>query len=91
MEKMEVTWGLTLKIWWSFVWRAAVFSALVGAILGFIGGVVVGVMGKADLGAMVGGILGYLGSIPVSVWVMKTILEKQFNGYSIAVIKSADV
>jgi hypothetical protein len=59
---------------------------VVGFILGAIGGVVVGVMGKPDLGAMVGGILGYLGSIPVSIYVMKVILNKKYNKFSIALV-----
>ena len=86
MDTVEVTWNNTLIIWWSYIWRCILISMVVGFILGAIGGVVVGVMGKPDLGAMVGGILGYLGSIPVSIYVMKVILNKKYNKFSIALV-----
>ena len=86
MDTVEVTWNNTLIIWWSYIWRCILISMVVGFILGVIGGVVVGVMGKPDLGAMVGGILGYLGSIPVSIYVMKVILNKKYNKFSIALV-----
>lgn len=86
METIEVTWNHTLSIWWSYIWRCMVFSMLVGLVLGVIGGVVVGVMGKPDMGGMVGGILGYAGSIPVSIYVMKTILNKKYKNFSIALV-----
>ena len=90
MEKMEITWPLTLKIWWSFTWRATVFSVLLAVILGFFTGVVMAFLGLQDAIAGVSGALGYICSIPVSIWVMKTILEKQFVGYAIAVVKSTE-
>jgi len=86
METIEVTWNHTLSIWWSYIWRCMVFSMLVGLVLGVIGGVIVGVMGKPDMGGMVGGILGYVGSIPVSIYVMKTILNKKYKSFSIALV-----
>ncbi|MBT8119776.1 MAG: hypothetical protein KJN89_08665 [Gammaproteobacteria bacterium] len=90
MDKVEVTWSNTLIIWWSYVWRCILISMVVGFILGAIGGVIVGVMGKPDMGGIVGGILGYLGSIPVSIYVMKVILNKKYNKFSIALIPQHD-
>ncbi len=86
MNTIEVTWGHTLSVWWSYIWRCIVLSMIVGLILGAMGGVVVGAMGKPDMGGMVGGILGYLGSIPVSIYVMKIILNKKYKNFSIALI-----
>ena len=86
MEKVEVTYGNTLRVWWSFVWRVMLFSIILGAVLGFIGGFIVGAMGKPELGGVVGGILGYLGSIPVSIWVLKKILSKKYKTFSVALI-----
>ena len=63
---------------------------VVDFILGAIGGVVVGVMGKSELGGPLGALFGYLGSIPVSIIVFKKILNKQFSGYSIALVKSGN-
>lgn len=86
MDKIEVTWSHTVPIWWSYFWRCILFSTLVGLISVIIGGVIVGAMGKPDMGGMVGGILGFLGSIPVSIYVMKVILNKKYNNFSIALI-----
>lgn len=90
METIEVTWSHTLTVWWSYVWRCAVFSMLLGFVLGIIGGIVVGVMGKPEIGGMVGGILGYLGSIPVSIYILKTILNKKYKTFSIALVSHSD-
>ncbi len=86
MEKIEVTWGNTLRVWWSYFWRFSLFSLILGAVLGFIGGVVVGVMGNPELGGTVGAILGWLGTFPVSIWVCKEILNKQYKTFSVALI-----
>ena len=86
METIEVTWNHTLSIWWSYIWRCMVFSMLVGIVLGGIGGAIVGALGKPDMGGLVGGILGYIGSIPVSIYVMKTILNKRYKSFSIALV-----
>ena len=48
MEKIEVTWGNTLRVWWSFMWR--------------------------------------VGTFPVSIWVLKKILNKQYKTFSVALI-----
>ena len=32
----------------------------------------------------------YLGSIPVSIWVMKIVLEKRFRGFTIALVKEPE-
>ena len=63
-----------------------VFSGIAGAFLGIIGGVVAGVMGKTELAGTFGGILGWLGALPVSIWVLKKILNKQYKTFSVALI-----
>ena len=88
MEEVEVTWGNTLPVWWSFAWRATVFGAIGGGVLGFIAGIVLGVIGRLDLATVVGAIAGYAAAIPVSMWCMKHILNKSFNGYSVRLVKN---
>ena len=90
MEKVEVTWGTALRVWWSYAWRCVVFSAILGFVLGGIGGFVVGIMGKPELGGSVGGTIGYIGSIPVSIWVMKKILDKKYKEFSVALVREDD-
>jgi hypothetical protein len=88
METLEVTWDRTLVIWWSYVWRCVLYSMLLGAFLGFGGGLIVGLVGRADLGAPVGALLGWLGSIPVSIVVLKQLLAKRFKAFSLALVKN---
>lgn len=88
MDKVDIDWNVTLKVWWSYIWRCTVYAMILGFVLGFIGGVIVALMGKPELGAAVGGVLGYLGSIPVSIYVMKVILTKKFKTFSIVLIKN---
>ncbi|WP_286695522.1 hypothetical protein [Spongiibacter sp. UBA1325] len=86
MNSVDVTWSRTFKVWWSYIWRCILFSMILGFILGFLGGVVVALIGRQELGAMVGGILGYLGSIPVSIIMLKKILVKKYSDFSVALV-----
>lgn len=84
-EALEVTWKRAVKVWWALVWRATVISVVVGAILGGLGGVGVALTGKGH-GGTVGAILGWLGSIPVSVYVVRQVLRKQFREFAIRLV-----
>ena len=82
----DFTWDRIVRIWWALLWRATVYSAIVGGVLGAIGGFIVGVAGRPELGASVGAVLGWLGSIPVSLLVLGIALRKRYGQFSIKVI-----
>ena len=82
----DFTWGRVIRIWWAWMWRVVVLGFLVGAILGGIGGFIVGASGRPDLGASVGAMLGWLGSIPVSLYVLGIVLRKRYRQFSIKVV-----
>ena len=90
MEKAEVTWKRAMLVWWSYVWRCMIFSMVLGAILGAIGGVVIVIIGRPELAGVVGGVLGYLASIPVSIYVLKKILDKKYKTFSVALISETN-
>jgi uncharacterized membrane protein len=82
----DVTRGRLLTIWWAYLWRTVIYSMLLGFILGFSGGVIVGVVGRPDLGGSIGALLGSLGSIPVSLVVMSIVLKKRYTSFSIRLV-----
>jgi hypothetical protein len=89
MSEIEVNLEKTIAIWWSFLWRTVLVSAVVGAVLGGIGGFIVGATGNPQMSASVGALLGWLGSIPVSIWALKSALSKKHGGYRVALLKDA--
>lgn len=90
MNKLEVTWTHTMTIWWSYAWRCLLFSMIVGAILGLIGGIIVGLAGRPDLGGQVGSVLGSIGSFPVSIFFLKKILNKKYKNFTIALVPNSE-
>jgi len=88
MDILEITYKNVLHIWWSFFWRALLFSVVAGGVLGGIFGFIAGALGvNLELIGQVAGILGYLISIPVSIFVFKRALEKKYRDFSVAFIK----
>lgn len=90
MDKLEVTWSHAIAIWWSYLWRCFLGSVVLGAILGFTGGLIVSLAGRSDLGGPVGTILGYIGSFPVSIYFLKKILNKKYKDFSIVLVQNAN-
>lgn len=89
METIELNLEKTLSIWWSFIWRTTLGSMLVGFALGLIGGFIVGVAGRPELGTAVGSLLGWLGSIPVSIWALRAALNSKHGGYAVLLSQRA--
>jgi len=88
VEYLDVTLERVLVIWWSLVWRTLVFGIVVGAVLGFCGGFLVGFAGHPELGTAVGLILGWLGSIPLSIVLLRIVLMKKYPEFSIRIIRN---
>ncbi len=87
-DSLEVNLERVLSIWWSFVWRCAVFTGLAGAVLGLGGGMVVGAAGHPELGGAVGALLGWLAGIPVSIAVLRIVLRKRYSGFSVKLVRT---
>ena len=83
---LPVTWGRTLSIWWSLVWRGLVLAALAGGIVGALAGIVLALLGRASSASAVGQILGALIGVPVSLWVLRSVLRKTFRGFAIRLV-----
>ncbi len=84
---LEVTWGRTMKVWWSLVWRMILFSMAAG----FVAGLIVGGAGAfAGVGAQnlsyLGNIAGLVVGLPVGVWVVRSILRKSWSDFRIVLL-----
>lgn len=74
---MELRWGDSLAVWWSFFWRAG----LIGAGLGFVAGLLAGIVATFAGGnsAIWGGVAGWVVSIPASMLALKLALSKHLD------------
>lgn len=87
MDKLEVTWGRTILVWWSFFWR----TALIGFVVGFVPAFIVNFIGTlaekpewiSAADPFIGGLALWVG-IPISIVVFRKILTKKYNQFSIA-------
>ena len=86
-QYVEPTWSNTAPVWWSFYWRATLLGLLLGGVTGAVAGGILAVVGRPDLSASAGAILGYIVGIPVSIWCIKVILGKSFNGFSVRLVR----
>jgi hypothetical protein len=91
MEEIEVTWWCAAKIWWSWAWRALLWTIPAAILFGFAIGLILAALGLSiepfnpyiqSTGAGIGIFFGILA--------MKKIMGKQFNGFRVVVIKTAD-
>jgi hypothetical protein len=89
MEELEVTWKRASIIWWSLLWRWVLFSALAGLIAGFVIGLAMVAFGVVEGAEVYGRIAGVVVGIPVGIWVVKTVLVKEFNRFRIVLVPSA--
>ncbi|MCA2919882.1 MAG: hypothetical protein IM445_07285 [Microcystis sp. M015S1] len=85
----EITFKRSLSVWWSFIWRATLFSFVSGAILGAVGGGIVGMVGHPQLGGLVGGVLGWLVSIPVTMWAIYAALKRKHRGFNVVFLRES--
>jgi hypothetical protein len=90
MERLEVTWKHAIIVWWSLVWRGVLFGMLAASVAGFILGLIMGVLGKGESAEVYGQLAGLVAGIPVGIWVVKTILTKEFGNFRIALVPSTE-
>ncbi len=87
MEKVEVTYGNTLRVWWSFMWRVSLVSGSFGLILGVVGTYIIGPFVEPETRPMIFPIISSLVYISVSIWAINEILSKKYKTFSVALIK----
>ena len=86
MDTLEVTWSRATRVWWSFMWRATLFSALAAGVLVFVSGTILVALGRVDLVDPLGRLLSYGVTIPISIAVLRQVLRKEFADFEIRLV-----
>ncbi len=84
----SVTWSIAARVWWSLTWRTLVFIFPVAFVFGLVFGVI---MAMADIPlepfSLVIQLAGASISVIMSIWIIKTLLSKQYSTFSISVTR----
>ena len=87
MQELEPTWPRVLSVWWLISWRGMVGAVLLGAVAGFVLGIVVALLHLPEQVITLGG--GVMGGIIGLVWVVVVIrmaLRKKYGDFRIALL-----
>ena len=86
-EIAEITWTNVLKIWWAWFWRATLGGLVTGAGLGFVIGVIGGVMG-ADENSITAGVtpIALLGGFVWGIVALRMALTKRYGDFHIVLV-----
>ena len=74
--RSEMSYGEILPIWWSVIWRMTLVGTASSYVAGFIAGFLLAMSGHTGDGALWGGIAGFLVSIPISLWAVRSAINK---------------
>lgn len=94
-EELTPTWGMAVRIWWAITWRGFTLSLLPVFLLTIPISIVFVVLEQtvgvhpsitASVSQVAGMAIGFL----VQIYVIKKILNKDFTGFRVMVIKKAD-
>ena len=88
--ELPATWDRTAQIWWAFFWRNVLIlipATLVGALLGGIVGVVLGIAGaNPDTVRIATFPIGFLVGASSSIIPLKMILGKDFGEFRLVLV-----
>lgn len=91
MKELNVTWGLALKIWWSWTWRAVLIVLPASFLVGFLAGIFLAFAGLDIAEYQVRlQLFGALVGVAGGVFAMKLVLQKQFRNYRLAVVDTRE-
>lgn len=86
MRIIEVTWSMAFRVWWSFFWRAMLFSVLGSFGIGFVLAIIGTALGIKPVTSGLALILGLVFGFVVTFWAMKKVLYKRFSEFSVVCI-----
>ena len=88
--ELEVTWGRTIRVWWSLLWRnlvAILAAGVTGAIIGGVLGAIMGAMGVPVKTIQIVTLpIGFVLGLGISVVPLKMILGKDFGEFRLLLV-----
>jgi len=84
--EVDLTWARLCAIVWLVFWRSIVGGGILGAIAGFIVGVISALAGIPGPHPISAGLAGLAATIPWYFIVFRMTLKKQYRGFRIALI-----
>ena len=88
IEILEPDWTITLKVWWSIVWRLFVY--IIVAVIGFtwIPNIFLVFGLNMEVVRGIGSFFGLVVSVPISIVIIRSVLYMEFKEFKIAIIKT---
>ncbi len=87
IEFIQPDWIITLKVWWSLVWRFFIY--LIVAVIGFTWVPNIFLLVGVDMEVIrgTGSFFGFVVSLPLSIVIVRYVLCKEYKDFKIAIIK----
>lgn len=85
INSLKPDWDISLKVWWSLFWRQILYCGVGAGIIGGVLGVVLGEILKCD-GVKLSGMFGFLSAVPISIWIVKTVLNIKYKDFKIVIV-----
>ena len=90
-EKIEVTMGHALRVWWAYLWRAALLNILcffVFTLISFLFGPILRTLGNTATNIIIACFLTVLFPF-TQIFAMKLVLQKRFKAFSIHLVPNS--
>ncbi len=87
---LDVTWGMTLQVFWWWFWRTTLFGVVGGGVIGFIIGFGLGAIGKnvMDYALLIQSV-SFCWSIACAIFFLRELVGQSFNGFSIVAVANS--
>lgn len=88
MDKLDITWGRAVKIWWAFFWRGILYTFLITFPVGIVIGVVAAMLDVVEHVKPYASLIGMIMSVPIGIWIVRIVFSKQFSDFRIVLVPS---
>ena len=82
----EVTDARVLRIWWAVLWRGTLFGGIVAWLVGAVVSAAAIMNRSSEIAESAASMAGYVVTLPISFWVLKLALRKQYRGFALRIV-----